>query len=74
MNDISYFENSVSKKIKLRMLAVIGPDVLLRQQDMHLALAYHGSSDRIADSKRACAERWERRERQELAARLTARS
>ena len=62
MNDISYFENSVSKKIKLQLLRVIGPDVLLRQQEMHLALAYFGSQERIDASKRACAERRQRRE------------
>ena len=70
-NENSYFENNISNEVKLRFISLIGPSVLANQQAAALALAHFGSQQRIADSKRACAERWERRE---LAARLTARA
>ena len=73
-NENSYFENCISNEMKSRFIALVGPSVLKQQEEVSLALAHFGSQQRIADSKRACAERWERRERQELAARLTARS
>ena len=73
-NESSYFENNISNEMKSRFISLIGPSVLANQQAVALALAHHGAGARIDASKRACAERWERRERQELAARLTARS
>ena len=71
-NENSYFENNISNEVKLRFISLIGPSVLANQQAVALALAHHGAGARIDASKRACAERWERRERQEIAARLTA--
>ena len=71
-NENSYFENNISNEVKLRFISLIGPSVLANQQAAALALAHHGAGARIDASKRACAERWERRERQEIAARLTA--
>ena len=73
-NESSYFENNVSNATKLRFITLIGPSVLKQQEEVSLALAHYGSQQRIAESKRACAERWGRRERMEIAARLTARS
>ena len=71
-NEATYFENHIPHSMKLRFIALIGPSVLKQQEEMSLALARFGSQQRIADSKRACAERWERRERMEIAARMPA--
>ena len=73
-NESTYFENNISNEMKSRFISLIGPSVLKQQQEVSLALAHFGSQQRIADSKRACAERWERRERMEIAARMTART
>ena len=71
-NESSYFENCISNEMKSRFIALVGPSVLKQQEEVAMALAHFGSQQRIADSKRACAERWERRERMEIAARMPA--